>query len=95
MLRPRGNPPPARSRAPLVGGSDLIANIECARMEDNKMVAKYSVWVLRPVKGRISSDKRPGQGRKMCHHRGDGTFVVDGDILDTKEMIAERHEFQD
>jgi flavin reductase (DIM6/NTAB) family NADH-FMN oxidoreductase RutF len=85
---------PARKvKAPLVGGPDVIANIECV-VEDTKMVSKFSMWVLKPVKAWINPDKKPGEGGKMFHHRGDGTFVVDGEILDLKDRMVKWQEFQ-
>jgi flavin reductase (DIM6/NTAB) family NADH-FMN oxidoreductase RutF len=41
--------PALKVKAPLVGVSHVIANIECV-VEDTKMVSKYSMWVLKPVK---------------------------------------------
>ncbi|KAI2606867.1 uncharacterized protein GGS25DRAFT_522385 [Hypoxylon fragiforme] len=86
--------PAAKVQAPLVGGPDVIANIECV-VEDTKMVGKYSMWVLQPVKAWINPDKKPGEGGKMFHHRGDGTFVVDGDVLDLKDRMVKWQEYQD
>ncbi|KAI0840784.1 hypothetical protein F5Y06DRAFT_230400 [Hypoxylon sp. FL0890] len=86
--------PAAKVKAPLVGGSDVIANIECV-VEDTKMVSKYSMWVLKPVKAWINPKKKPGEGGKMFHHRGDGTFVVDGEVLDLKDRMVKWQEFQD
>lgn len=85
--------PAAMVKAPLVGGPDVIANIECV-VEDTRMVSKYSMWVLKPVKAWINPDRTPGEGGKMFHHRGDGTFVVDGDILDLKDKMVKWQEFQ-
>ncbi|KAH8701958.1 hypothetical protein BGW36DRAFT_371905 [Talaromyces proteolyticus] len=81
-------------KAPLVGGPDIISNIECV-VEDTKMVSKYSLWVLRPVRAWINPERKPGEGGKMFHHRGDGTFVVDGDILDLQDRMVKWQEFQD
>ncbi|OTA96068.1 hypothetical protein M434DRAFT_151341 [Hypoxylon sp. CO27-5] len=86
--------PAAKVKAPLVGGNDIIANIECV-VEDTKMVSKYSMWVLKPVKAWINPNKKPGEGGKMFHHRGDGTFVVDGEVLDLKDRMVKWQEFQD
>ncbi|KAI1210956.1 uncharacterized protein F4807DRAFT_459184 [Annulohypoxylon truncatum] len=86
--------PAAKVKAPLVGGGDIIANIECV-IEDTKMVSKYSMWVLKPVKAWINPNKKPGEGGKMFHHRGDGTFVVDGEILDLKDRMVKWQEYQD
>ncbi|KAI1405292.1 hypothetical protein F4819DRAFT_482808 [Hypoxylon fuscum] len=86
---------PARKvKAPLVGGGDVIANIECV-VEDTKMVSKYSMWVLKPVKAWLNPKKKPGEGGKMFHHRGNGTFVIDGEILDLKDRMVKWQEFQD
>jgi flavin reductase (DIM6/NTAB) family NADH-FMN oxidoreductase RutF len=86
--------PAGRVKAPLVGGAHVVANIECV-VEDARMVSKYSMWVLKPVKAWINPDKKPGEGGKMFHHRGDGTFVVDGEILDLKDRMVKWQEFQD
>ncbi|KAL1881465.1 hypothetical protein VTK73DRAFT_3527 [Phialemonium thermophilum] len=88
--------PARRVKAPLVAGPHIIANIECV-VEDTKMVSKYSMWVLRAVKAWINPGKRPGEagGGKMFHHRGDGTFVIDGEILDLKKRMVKWQEFQD
>lgn len=86
--------PAAKVKAPLVGGPNVIANIECV-VEDTKMVSKYSMWVLKPVKAWLNPRKKPGEGGKMFHHRGDGTFVVDGEILDLKDRMVKWQEFQD
>ena len=86
--------PAEKVAAPLVGGPDIIANIECV-VEDTKMVSKYSMWVLRPVKAWLNPARKPGEGGKMFHHRGDGTFVVDGEVLDLKDRMVKWQEFQD
>ena len=86
--------PSQKVNAPLVGGPDIIANIECL-VEDTKMVSKYSMWVLKPVKAWINPNKMPGENGKMFHHRGDGSFVVDGDILDLKDRMVKWQEFKD
>ncbi|KAH8648432.1 hypothetical protein BX600DRAFT_404599 [Xylariales sp. PMI_506] len=86
--------PADRVQAPLVGDPHVIANIECV-VEDTKMVSKYSMWVLKPVKAWINPNKRPGEGGRMFHHRGDGTFVVDGEVLDLKDRMTKWKDFQD
>ncbi|KAI0852991.1 hypothetical protein F5Y00DRAFT_158531 [Daldinia vernicosa] len=86
--------PAAKVKAPLVGGGNIIANIECV-VEDTKLVSKYSMWVLKPVKAWLNPDKKPGEGGRMFHHRGDGTFVVDGEILDLKDRMIKWQEYQD
>lgn len=81
-------------KAPLVGGGDIIANIECV-VEDARMVSRYNMWVLKPVKAWLNPERRPGEGGQMFHHRGDGTFVVDGEVVDLKERMVKWQIFQD
>ena len=76
-----------------MGGEHVIANIECV-VEDTKMVSRYSMWMLKPVKAWINPKMKPGEGGKMFHHRGDGTFVVDGEVLDLKDRMVKWQEFQ-
>jgi flavin reductase (DIM6/NTAB) family NADH-FMN oxidoreductase RutF len=85
--------PAGKVKAPLVGGEHVIANIECV-VEDAKLVSKYGMWVLKPVKTWINPKKNSGEGEKMFHHRGDGTFVVDGEVLDLKNRMVKWQEFQ-
>lgn len=83
-----------RVRPPLVGGGDVIANVECV-VEDARMVKRYNLWVLRPVEAWLNPTRRPGEGGRMFHHRGDGTFVVDGEVLDLKERMTKWQMLQD
>ncbi|KAJ5659590.1 hypothetical protein N7507_006041 [Penicillium longicatenatum] len=88
--------PAAKVEAPLVGGEGVIANIECV-VHDRGMVDMYNLWVLRAVKAWVRKefeDEDRGGGR-MFHHRGDGSFVVDGDVLDLKSRMVKWKEFQD
>ena len=69
-----------------------MAYLEC-RVEDMKMVSKYNMWVLRVVKARLDGKKM--EKEKMFHHRGDGTFVVNGDVLDHTDIMLLWKEFKD
>ncbi|KAJ9404415.1 hypothetical protein DTO045G8_7898 [Paecilomyces variotii] len=85
----------SKVKAPLVGNASVIANVECV-VEDTKLVGAYNLWVLRAVKAWSSPDEKKGrEGGKMFHHRGDGTFVVDGEKLDLRERMVKWQEFQD
>ncbi|KAL2179017.1 uncharacterized protein P884DRAFT_268196 [Thermothelomyces heterothallicus CBS 202.75] len=87
--------PAERVGAPLVGGEHVIANVECV-VEDDAMVDKYSLWVLRVVKAWANPALMPGKGGRMFHHRGDGTFSVDGEeVLDLRERMVKWKMFQD
>lgn len=85
----------SKVKAPLVGNASVIANVECV-VEDTKLVGAYNLWVLRAVKAWSNPDEKKGrEGGKMFHHRGDGTFVVDGEKLDLRERMVKWQEFQD
>ncbi|KAL1979156.1 hypothetical protein VTN96DRAFT_6668 [Rasamsonia emersonii] len=75
-------------------GALVLANIECV-VEDTKMASKYGMWVLRVVKAWTHPDQDPRENGKMFHHRGDGTFVVDGEMLNLQERMIKWKEFQD
>lgn len=75
-------------------GARVLANVECV-VEDAKMVSKYGMWVLRAVKAWVHPDQDPREKGKMFHHRGDGTFAVDGEVLDLRERMTKWKEFQD
>lgn len=79
-------------QAPLVGGPSIVANLECV-VVDRKMVSKYNLWVLEVVRAWLNPalDDRA----RTFHHRGDGTFVVDGEVLDLRERMVKWKEFQD
>jgi flavin reductase (DIM6/NTAB) family NADH-FMN oxidoreductase RutF len=67
--------PAACVGAPLIG--ECFANLEC-KVIDTRFVNKYNIFILEVVKAWTT----PPQGRpKMLHHRGFGTFIVDGDII--------------
>ncbi len=52
---------------------------------DVSLVRKYHLFILEPVKAWIDPGRKQ---RRTIHHNGDGTFVVDGRVLDlTKKMV--------
>jgi flavin reductase (DIM6/NTAB) family NADH-FMN oxidoreductase RutF len=72
--------------APLI--NDCLANIEC-RMVDTTLTVPYNLFVLEATRVWINEDRKE---RRMMHHRGDGTFTVDGGTLDLKDrMVRWRH----
>ena len=64
--------PASRVAAPLIG--ECYANLEC-RVADMRMVASYDFFVLEVVKAWIDPART---NPRTIHHRGMGTFVVDG-----------------
>lgn len=76
-------PVPAKKVTPPVI-AECLANIEC-RVSDASLVRKYNLFILEPVKAWIDPNRKE---RRTIHHKGDGTFVVDGRVLDlTKKMV--------
>lgn len=81
--------------APLVG--ECFANLEC-RVADDALVDKYNLFVLEVVKAWCNPDKiAPGRSAqplaKTIHHRGDGTFAVDGQTLNLRTRMVKWPEF--
>lgn len=66
---------------PLIG--ECFANLEC-KVVETSLVAKYNLFVLEVVAA--WSDSRQ-INPKMIHHRGYGTFAVDGRILKLKSRM--------
>jgi flavin reductase (DIM6/NTAB) family NADH-FMN oxidoreductase RutF len=81
--------PAAEVEAPLVGG--CIANFEC-RIADASLASRYDLFVLEAVRGWLDPALKDA---RTFHHRGDGTFVVDGDTLDLRERMVKWKQFQD
>ena len=61
--------------APLI--SECFANLEC-RVIDTRMVNKYCLFILEVKKAWVDPDRADA---KTIHHRGYGSFSVDGDII--------------
>ncbi len=62
---------------------DCFANLEC-EVVDTSLVKKYNLFVLEVVKAWIDpTQKNP----KTIHHRGYGTFAVDGEIIKFKSKM--------
>lgn len=78
-------PQPARSvAAPLIG--ECLANIEC-RVVDT--VDAYNLFILEAERLWVDTDRKE---RRTLHHRGDGVFAADGDVLDLSERMEKwRH----
>ncbi|PWY88499.1 flavin reductase [Aspergillus heteromorphus CBS 117.55] len=79
----------AQTRAPLVGGEDVVANIQCV-VQDRALVAKYNLWVLRVVGAWVNRDMdlEYGQGSKNA---GDEKNSVGGRELGVREMKMAHH----
>lgn len=69
-------------RAPLV--EECVANIECRVVE---LLGKHDIVVLEGVAAHVHDSH---QARRTIHAVGDGTFVVDGDRIDRREMMKSK-----
>ncbi len=81
--------PAKRVKAPLV--KECLANIEC-RVADTHLVNAYSLFILEAVHAHINPERKE---QRTFHHRGDGTFTVDGRILNLQERMVKWKMFQD
>jgi flavin reductase (DIM6/NTAB) family NADH-FMN oxidoreductase RutF len=67
---------------------DCLANIEC-RVADPSLVDRYNLFILEAKRIWIDDTRTE---RRTMHHRGDGSFIVDGGTLDLRErMVKWRH----
>lgn len=81
--------PGKKVKAPLV--NECLANIEC-RVKDTSLAGKYSLFVLEAVRACINPER---QEQRTFHHRGDGTFTVDGRTINLQERMVKWKAFQD
>jgi flavin reductase (DIM6/NTAB) family NADH-FMN oxidoreductase RutF len=69
--------------------AECLANLEC-RVIDTAMVDKYNLFILAVVRAWIDPERKE---RRMIHHNGDGTFVVDGRSIDLKARMTKWQQF--
>lgn len=73
--------PAERVAPPLI--AECFANLEC-KVVDTRLVRKYCLFVLEVLKAWVDpAQKNP----KTLHHRGNGTFAVDGKIIKLKSKM--------
>jgi flavin reductase (DIM6/NTAB) family NADH-FMN oxidoreductase RutF len=70
-----------RVAAPLL--PECIANLEC-RVVETRLVDKYNLFILEVVKAWIDPKRK---NARTIHHRGYGTFVVDGEVIEFKSRM--------
>lgn len=76
-------PRPGRSvAAPLI--EECIANMEC-KVVDTSLADAYNLFIFEVERLWIDEDRKE---RRTLHHRGDGSFAVDGDVLDLSERMV-------
>jgi flavin reductase (DIM6/NTAB) family NADH-FMN oxidoreductase RutF len=73
--------PAQRVNPPLI--AECFANLEC-KVAETRLVNKYNLFILEVVKAWIDpAQKNP----KTIHHRGYGTFIVDGETIKLKSKM--------
>jgi flavin reductase (DIM6/NTAB) family NADH-FMN oxidoreductase RutF len=73
--------PAERVAAPLL--AECFANLEC-RVVETRLVDKYNLFILEVVKAWADPKYKTA---KTIHHRGYGTFAVDGEIIKLKSRM--------
>ena len=74
--------PAEKLKPPLV--AECLANFEC-RVKDSSLVDTYNLFIMEVVAAWIDPKRKE---RRVIHHRGDGTFVVDGRTLDLRKKMV-------
>lgn len=69
-------------RAPLIG--QCLANVECKVVD---VIASHDIVVLEGLAASIDVERSE---RRTIHAVGDGRFIVDGETLDRRAMMAAR-----
>ncbi|MEU0212397.1 hypothetical protein [Streptomyces canus] len=54
-------------------------------MADTSLVGPYHLFLLEPVRAWTDPSQPSPQ---LLHHRGDGTFTVDGPVIDLQERMT-------
>lgn len=76
-------------QAPLI--DECLANIEC-KVADTRLVDPYNLFILEAVEAWTDPDRKE---RRTLHHNGDGTFTIDGKVLNLQERMVLWKQFQD
>ncbi|MGG7666916.1 flavin reductase family protein [Dyadobacter sp. BHUBP1] len=76
-------------KAPLV--EQCLANIEC-RVVNTQLSAKYNVFVVEALKVWVNGNRKE---KRIFHHKGDGTFSLDGATIDMKARMTKWKEITD
>lgn len=89
--------PAAQVAAPLI--AECFANLEC-RVADDTLVERYNLFVLEVVQAwsdpawpDLASTDAGRNLPKTLHHNGDGTFRVDGEMLNVKKRMVKFRDF--
>ncbi|WP_454857639.1 flavin reductase family protein [Rhizobium binxianense] len=73
--------PASQVKAPLI--KECFANLEC-RVVETRLVEQYNLFVLEVVAAWHDPEQ---QAPKTFHHKGYGTFVVDGETIEIESRM--------
>lgn len=74
--------PAAEVKAPLI--SECLACLEC-RVTD--YLESQGIFILQGIRAWIDKDRKE---RRTFHANGDGTFVVDGDLINLRSLMEDK-----
>lgn len=69
-------------KAPLI--KQCLANIEC-RIINTQLSGKYNLFIAEAVNAWVNTDRKE---QRIFHHRGDGTFSIDGRTKDLRASMT-------
>ena len=72
--------------APLI--EQCIMNIEC-KVVDTRLVKRYNLFILKAVKVWLNGNRKE---QRTMHHQGDGSFKVDGKMIDLRKRMVKWRE---
>lgn len=72
--------------APLI--KQCLANIEC-KVVNTQLTEEFNLFVVEAVKAWISPDRKE---QRIFHHKGNGTFSIDGGTKDLKARMTKWEE---
>jgi flavin reductase (DIM6/NTAB) family NADH-FMN oxidoreductase RutF len=81
--------PATQVKAPLIG--ECLVNIEC-KVVDTSLVEKYHLYILEAVEAHLNPDRKEP---RTFHHFGDGTFTVDGNVINLQNKMKKWWTFMD
>ncbi|RXF70063.1 flavin reductase family protein [Arcticibacter tournemirensis] len=81
--------PAGEVEAPLI--KECYANIEC-KVVDKTLANKYDLFILEAVKAWVDPKL---EGQPTMHHKGDGTFSLDGKVINLQDRMVKWKQFQD
>lgn len=74
--------PAAEVKAPLI--SECLACLEC-RVTD--YLESQGIFILQGIRAWIDKDRKE---RRTFHANGDGTFIVDGDVINLRSLMEDK-----